>query len=468
MKTKTVYEDIGITSGDLWRSIWNLSWPMLLMMVFFFVVGLTDVYVAGLINADIQAAIGFISQLYFLFVIVGNAISIGTVSLFSRAIGSDDFHRALWIARHSIISGTVLALFSSVILFLFSGSVIRFVGLPAHIHAVATVFLRIFACSLLPHYLLIISNAVFRASGEVKKPLVTMGIVSAVNIAGDFGFVFGFFPFPRLGYAGIAVATALSATIGVAINAGFLTRRWWRDIYTAPWSFSFRTVKNLTWVSWPSAVLQVAWNAGSIVLYGILARLGDESITALASLTSGLRIEAIIYLPPFAFNMAASVLIGQNLGAGKIRRAEETAWKIGCAAMMFVAGMAVIIFIGAEFFASLVAANSDVIQETARYLRINMIAEPFMALGIVMGGSLQGAGDTRGTMWVIIRAMWLIRLPLAYYLVVVAGLGATGAWVAMTLSMTVQGLLMARRFQQGVWKTLRFDDSDMPDKKYYG
>jgi len=94
-----------------------------------------------------------------------------------------------------------------------------------------------------------------------------------------------------------------------------------------------------------------------------------------------------------------------------------------------------------------------------------MIAEPFMALGIVMGGSLQGAGDTRGTMWVIIRAMWLIRLPLAYYLVIVAGLGAMGAWVAMTLSMTVQGLFMARRFQQGIWKTLRFDEGDVPKER---
>ena len=465
MKTVTGEERIGITAGDLWKTIWDLSWPMLLMMILFFVVGLTDVYVAGLINADIQAAIGFISQLYFLFVIVGNAISIGTVSLFSRAIGSDDFRRALWIARHSIISGAVLAFSLSFILFFVSGGVVRFAGLPAHIHDAAGVFLRIFACSLLPNYLLIISNAVFRASGEVKKPLVTMGIVSVVNIAGDFGFVFGFFPFPRLGYAGIAVATALSATIGVMINAGFLTRRWWRGIYAAPWSFSFHTVKNLVWVSWPSAVLQVAWNAGSIVLYGILARLGDESITALASLTNGLRIEAIIYLPPFAFNMAASVLVGQNLGAGKVDRAEEIAWKIGYSAMIFVACMAVIIFIGAEFFASLIAANPEVVQETARYLRINMIAEPFMALGIVMGGSLQGAGDTRGTMWVIIRAMWLIRLPLAYYLVIVAGLGAMGAWVAMTLSMTVQGLFMARRFQQGIWKTLRFDEGDVPKER---
>jgi Na+-driven multidrug efflux pump len=65
-----------------------------------------------------------------------------------------------------------------------------------------------------------------------------------------------------------------------------------------------------------------------IVLYTILGRLGEESDVALAAITNGLRIEAIIYLPAFALNMAASVLIGQNLGAGTTGRAEKLGWNM--------------------------------------------------------------------------------------------------------------------------------------------
>jgi len=84
-----------------------------------------------------------------------------------------------------------------------------------------------------------------------------------------------------------------------------------------------------------------------------------------------------------------------------------------------------------------------------------MISEPFMALSVVLGGALQGAGDTKGTMWVIIIAMWFIRLPLAYFLAVIMHYGATGVWVAMITSMAVQGLLMTWRFRTGHWKKLK-------------
>ena len=74
-----------------------------------------------------------------------------------------------------------------------------------------------------------------------------------------------------------------------------------------------------------------------------------------------------------------------------------------------------------------------------------------------MGGALQGAGDTRGNMWVIIFCMWVIRLPLAFVLAIPMGLGALGVWMAMVVSMMFQGLLMAVRFYRGRWKTLKID-----------
>jgi len=81
--------------------------------------------------------------------------------------------------------------------------------------------------------------------------------------------------------------------------------------------------KKIVNIGWPAALLQFAWSDSSIVLYNILGRLGNTSITALAAITNGMRIEAIIYLPAFALNMSASVLVGQNLGAKNAERAEQ-------------------------------------------------------------------------------------------------------------------------------------------------
>jgi MATE family multidrug resistance protein len=441
----------------MWRNIWQLSWPMLLIMIFNFFVGFTDVYVAGFISPEVQAAVGFVSLLYFFVIIIANAISIGTVALVSRAIGGGDFPRALEAARQSLLFGCLVAAVLTLTGFLLSREIVAAAGFPGQIREIAETFLRIFSLALGANYLLIISNALFRASGDVLNLLFTMFIVSAANIIGDFALVFGWFPFPRMGYPGIAVATAVSVTLGMGINLVLFSRSRWRSIYTGSWTLSSEMIRKIVDIGWPAAMLQIAWNAGTIILYNILGRLGEASITAMAAISNGLRIEALIFLPAFALNMSASVLIGQNLGAGDPERAERVVWRIAAAGVVTLSALALVVFLRAEAFAALVARDPAVIAETARYLRINMIAQPFIALSLSLSGGLQGAGDTRGTMWVIIIAMWLIRLPLVYALALTFGFGAPGVWWSMVASVICQSFLMAGRFHAGKWKHLKLD-----------
>ena len=446
---------IDVTTGNIWTGIWKLSWPMLVMMIFGFLIGFTDVYVAGLISTNVQAAVGFITQIYFLVVIVASAISIGSMAVISRALGAGDGERAIDAAKHSLLLGLFISVAFTAVCLIFYRSIISVAGFPQEITDIAENFLKIFAFALGPNYLLIISNTIFRAGAEVKKPLVTMFVITVTNIALDFLLVFGIPPFPKLGYAGIALSTAISTLLGTLLNLIFLgfSERW-RSVYSDFGAVSFETIKTIFNIGWPAAFLQVAWNMASILLYNILGRLKEVSITALASIANGLRIEAIIFLPAFALNMAASVIVGQNLGAGDPERAEKTGWKLAGSGIGVTSIMAIVIFIWAESFASTLTSEPAVLAETARYLRFNMVSEPFLALSTVMGGALQGAGDTRGTMWVIIISMWFIRLPLAVFLALYTGLGAPGVWTAMVISMACQGLMMAWWFHQGRWKRL--------------
>jgi multidrug resistance protein, MATE family len=446
-----------LTTGSTWGTMWRLTWPMLLIMVLNFFVGFTDIYVAGLIGRDVQAAIGYVSQLYFLFIILGNAISIGTVALVSRAFGALEFEKASRYVKQSLIFGLMVALILMIVGLLFHEPIVRIAGFPIQIRTIAETFFVIFSFALGSNYLLIISSGIFRASAEVMKPLIAMSVFCIINIVLDFALVFGWGPLPALGYKGIAYSTAIAATVSMVVSILFFFTGRWRQLLRGIWEIESRTILQIIKLGWPAGLLQVAWNAGSIILYHILSRLGSESIIALASITNGLRIEAIIFMPAFAMNMTASVLVGQNLGAGKPQRAARLGWKIAFIAMITLSLLSCAIFIGAEFFASLLARDPAVLKETARYLRVNMFSEPFMALSLVLGGALQGAGDTRGNMWVIIFCMWVIRLPLAFVLAIPLGFGALGVWMAMVASMMFQGLLMAVRFYRGRWKTLKID-----------
>jgi len=426
-------------------------------MVFNFFVGLADLYVAGFIGPDVQAAIGFVTQLFFIVIIFANAIGVGTVAMVSRAVGASNFTRAVEITRQSILFGIAVAAFITAATIIFCSQIMALAGMPGEIRAVAEEFLRIFAFALGPNYLLIIANSIFRAAGDVKKPLFTMFFVSVINIAGDFVLVFGIPPFPEMGYRGIAFSTASSFTAGMIISLVLLATKRWRGAFTGPWQVSFPTIARIVDIGWPSAFLQIAWQAGTLVLYNILSRLGEGTITALAALTNGLRIEAIIFLPAFALNMAASVLAGQNLGAGNPQRAEALGWKTAGAGIVLLSALALPIFIWAELFASILARTPEVLAETANYLRITMVSEPFLAVGTILSGAITGAGDTRATMWIIVACMWGIRLPLAYFLAITLGYGPTGVWIAMVASMICYSAFMGLRFRGGRWKHVRVD-----------
>jgi len=78
---------VSLTTGDLWSSIWFISWPMMFIMFFQFLIGFADIYVAGLISPQVQAAVGFSGQLLFLIIIIANAVSIGTLAMEVLSIG---------------------------------------------------------------------------------------------------------------------------------------------------------------------------------------------------------------------------------------------------------------------------------------------------------------------------------------------------------------------------------------------
>jgi Na+-driven multidrug efflux pump len=320
--------------------------------------------------------------------------------------------------------------------------------MPGEIRAVAETSLRIFAFALGPNYLLIITNYIFRAAGDVKKPLLTMFCVSLVNIAGDFALVFGIPPFPEMGYRGIALATASSLAAGMLISLALLATKRWRGVFTQPWRVDFPTIGRI--VAWLASVfLQIAWQAGD-VLYNFWRGSGRARSRALPpDQRASDRASSSAALPSTCRSVSRADLGGATEEAETLG---ETRGGTGPARFAATA-----IFVWAEAFASILARTPEVLDETANYLRINMVSEPFLALGTILSGAITGAGDTKSTMWIIVASMWGVRLPLAYGLAITLDWGPTGVWVAMVVSMMFYSLLMALRFRGGRWKHVRVD-----------
>ncbi|MGA2466639.1 MAG: MATE family efflux transporter [Thermodesulfobacteriota bacterium] len=415
---------------------------MTLIMFFEFLIGLTDVYIAGRVSKEVQATYGFVIQLYFIFIVIANALTVGTVSVVSKLFTSGNKDELTETVFSSIVTATVAGIILAAAGILLSPKIIKILNIPEELKALAISFIHIYAAGLLFHYVLINCNGILRSCNMVKKSLKTMALVCAVNIALNFLLVFH----TSFSFRGIALATASSVFIGSMMNLMYV-----RSIMTGAKRFSEDRVKKIASIGWPMGLLQILWQLSSMVLFLILSALPEHKIEILAALTTGLRIESAIYLPVFGFNMANAVIVGNLLGEKK----EEEALKSGIVTATIGVGivtlMVITVILNARWIVPFLSNNEVVIKESVKYIYISMISEPFMAWGIILGGGLNGAGDTKSVLMRVALSLWLVRIPLSYLFVVHFGFGVGSVWWSMNLSQFIQAFLISKRYFDKQW-----------------
>lgn len=424
---------------------------MIMIMFFQFSIGIADVYVAGYLGTQVLAAVGYVSQLYWTLVILANGITVGTVSMVSQAHGAGSKEGVGNVTANSLVVGVLVAGILTALTQVGYAFIVRAAGMPEEIQGIAAAFLRIFSIVLVPTYIMIITGGVLRASGGIRVAMVNAGIAATLNVILDLILGLGWGPIPGIGYRGIAYATATATTVGMLLNLSYLLSRSGKMFLGALIRPLSHCVRNLLRLGFPSALQQIAWNAGTLVVYFLVSRLQTGEVTALAAMTAGLRIEAIIFLPIFAFNMASAVLTGNRLGAGDTAGARSGGVATAGLALGVILIPCMIIFALAPHLSALLSDDPAVVAEMSRYLRINMVGSPFLAVGVVLAGALQGAGDTIATMVIIFTGMWVFRLPLILAVIYVLAWGSTGIWCAMTLSTMLMCSLLAARFRGAAW-----------------
>lgn len=433
------------------RESWSMGWPMILIMFFQFSIGIADVYVAGFLGTEILAAVGYVGQLYWTLMILANGLTVGTVSMVSQAYGAKCNEGVGSITVHSLALGVLISGALTALAQLHPEAIVRIAGMPEDIQSIAVEFLRVFSLVLTPTYMMIITAGVLRASGRVRVAMTNSFVAALVNVTGDLVLGFGWGPIPALGYIGIAWATASATSIGMCLNMAYMFAGRDRMISSFPAGFLPRCLKNLIRLGIPTALQQTAWNAGTLVIYFLAGQLESGQVTALAAMTAGVRVEAIIFLPVFALNMASAVLTGNRLGAGDTVGARSGAKATAALCVGIIILPALAIFVFAPHISTLLTEDPSVRAEMTRYLRVNMLGVPFLAVGITLSGALQGAGDTVGTMKIIFTGMWIFRIPLMLAVIHILHAGALGLWWSMTISMMLMCSLLVLRFRGDKW-----------------
>jgi putative MATE family efflux protein len=222
----------------------------------------------------------------------------------------------------------------------------------------------------------------------------------------------------------------------------------WRRLFAAEWG----RIRRILNVGLPAGAEQLMLQLALINMAAIVTRLGTE---AFAAHIVTLRLTALSYLPGFGFSVAATTLVGQELGA---RRPDRARASVIAALTMSVGVMslaAILIFVFDAAILGFFTSDPLVVAAGVPTMQLAAAAQPVIATAFVFGGALRGAGDTRATMIVTVFSVWGLRLVLAYLLAFTFNLGLIGVWLAFNVDWLNRAVLYWLRFRAGKWQLVR-------------
>jgi putative MATE family efflux protein len=437
-------------------SVFQLAWPVMIANLLQTLTTTVDLIMVGHLGAESDAAVAAVgvgAQFIFLFFSVMISVSAGTIALVARAIGANDVEQADHVLKQSLVLGALLSLPLTLFGLIFAEPMLAAFGATPNVLALGSVYIRIISLVVFFQFIGFLGNAALRGAGDTVTPLWIGVLVNVVNFGINVNLIYGNAVVPRLGVSGAAIGTSISYVVGALTLLVILVRGRGRlRLHLTGGWVHMDMVRRIFRIGWPAATEQIALQVAFFLWVVMVFKFGDA---VLAAHQIGLRIQSFAFMPGFGFALAATTLVGQNLGARDPDHAEKSGWEAAKFSVAVMSGIAVGIFVFAEPIARVFIGDPTVVAYSITFIRIHAVSIPAIGLFFAIDGSLRGAGDTRFPLVTSLSGMYFVRLPLCVLLGFVLGWGIVGVWIPLVIEYYYRCAVISTHFRRGKWKTLR-------------
>lgn len=402
--------------------------------------GATAVSAVGLGNAPIMAILpAFV------------AVGMGTTAVLSRAYGANQKKEGKVAEVQGLLLCIPIAIVV-IIIMLWNGEwILTHVGRAKDLDFVAAKqYYQIAVIGIMLSCFNITYFAIYRAIGKTKVPMmINIGSIF-VNIFFNWIFIFVL----NMGVLGAAIGTFISKVFIFACCSylTFFSNRYWISLERKDFRWDRIMVGRILKIGLPAAAEQLLLRFGILFFEMMVIYLGNLSYAAhkLAS-----NAEAFSYNLGYGFSVAASALVGQQLGKDSIKGAEYNAKVCTLMAVGVMLSFSVLFFLIPNQIMSLLTKQEDLRDLSAKALRVVSFCQPFLAVSMVVAGSLRGAGATKSVLLITTLGIFGVRLPLTYFFLFVIKTGLIGAWWVMVIDLIFRSSLSYYVFRKGKWKYMK-------------
>lgn len=441
-------EEQDYTTGSIPKAVFLLAIPMILELSLESVFALVDMFFVGKLGQNAIATVGLTESVITIVYSIAIGLSTAATAIVARRIGEKNPSGAAHAGAQSLIVALGLTVIISIAGTVFAADILALMGASEEVVKEGAIFTRIMFGGSLAIILLFLINGIFRGAGDAAMAMRSLWVASGVNIVLCPVFIHFF------GLKGAAIATVIGRSAGVVYQCYHLFKGdGILKIVKHHFKPDLGIVKSIVNISWPATFQFIIASGSWIVLVRLVAETGGT--TASAGCQIAFRNFVFFILPAWGLSNAAATLVGQNLGANQLRRAEQSVFLIAKYNAIFM-GFVMLLFL---FFSNPIIRfftnDESVIRYGAHSLQIIGSGFIFYGIGMVMSQALNGAGDTRTPTMINFVCFWLFQIPLAYFLSIGLQMKSTGALIAIPVAETVIALTAWYYFKKGRWKEIK-------------
>jgi MATE family, multidrug efflux pump len=430
------------------QQVFSLALPVVLSSLLQRSVGIVDIFLVGGLGASSIAAVGIAQIMVFVMMSVSWGINVGVTVLVAQLWGAERKRDAARAAYQAMLLAVGAAGLITLIGLTFGGHVAALLGANASVQEILSDYTNIIFAFIFFTITVNVLAGIMHGTGDTKTPLYATLIVNILHVIVAYPLIYGYLGFSKLGVKGAAIAIAISESMGAAFLFFHALRK--RYIIISR-TLEIKYASTMVKLGYPIFIDRLLQNMGSLFFAKVILLYGTA---VYAAHQVGLAIEAFSFMPGYGIAVAAATIVGQNLGAGRPMEARLSAYEANRLAVILMAMMGLVFFFFPYGLLRAFTRDPEVIRYGILYMKIVAFAQVPLAITMVVGGSLRGAGDTGFIMFATIAGMWFVRLPVAALLAAVVKTEVRYVWSVMLADWLVRMTLLLWRYRKENWGRL--------------
>ena len=443
--------------GPIGKALLQLAIPIILGNILQTGYQLTDAFWVGRLGAAAVAAVSVSFPLTFLVIALGSGLAMAGATLSAQYMGAGRQDMVNHVAAQTMLMVTLTSVVLGAAGYLLSPYLLKLLGVAPDVYNGALGFMRISFIGIIFVFIYAMFQALMRGIGQTKIPLLIVLGTVVLNFFLDPLFIFGIGALPPQGVRGAALATlitqAIAAFLGIII---FLHGRHGIQLSLKIFRPDLKYIKYAFFLGFPGSVELSTRGFGLMVMSFLVASFGTLTIAAYGV---GSNILQVVTIPAMGLSMAVSTLVGQNIGAGNIRRAARVTVLGAFCGFILLTLVGIIAYIFAPaFVAFFIPHEPEVIAQGARFIRIMCLAWGGIGVQLCIVSAFRASGNMLVAMVIALVSQWMIQFPIAYVLSKHTELQSAGLWWSFPITNVIVAVVSIGWFARGDWKKTRLTE----------